>query len=86
MVSGDGLDALVETLDLHRTAFAGPAGEARRTGIAAFRIARTADTLLRERFATLPPDGAERRVAARDLDPYAAAARRVRAFMGEDDV
>jgi len=85
-VAGDGLDTLVETLDRHRTAFAGPAGEARRAGIAAFRIARTADTLLRERFATLPPDDAERRVAARGLDPYAAAARRVRAFMGEDDV
>jgi len=84
-VSGEGLDALVESLDQHRAAFAGPAGDARRTGIAAFRIARTAEALLRERFATLPPDGVERSVAARDLDPYAAAARRVRSFMGEDD-
>ena len=85
-VSGEGLEALVEALDRHRAAFSGPAGDARRTGIAAFRIARTAETLLRERFAALPADGAESAVAARDLDPYAAAARRVRVFMGEDDV
>jgi len=84
-VSGEGLDALIAALDGHRAAFEGYAGERRRTGIAAFRIARTAETLLRERFATLPPDGAERSVAARDLDPYAAASRRVRSFMGEDD-
>jgi LAO/AO transport system kinase len=63
-------------------ALSGTAGDARRLGIAMFRLRKTAETLLLERFnasaAALAPAAAQR-LTRRDGDPYSLAAELVAA-------
>jgi LAO/AO transport system kinase len=79
-LTGEGFDALVAALERHRSALDGPPGEARRRAVAAFRLRKTAETLLVERFRAHggPRDVAA--LAAREADPYAAATALVRDF------
>jgi LAO/AO transport system kinase len=75
--TGEGLDALVEAIGRHRlVAFQTHSGRRRQLAIANFRLQKTAETLLIERFlnaaATLTPALAER-LWRRDGDPYALA-------------
>jgi len=80
-----GFDALIGALDQHREVMAGPAGEARQRAIARFRLAKTGERLLLERFrAALATDEEERTdaLAARRQDPYETADAFVRGFMG----
>ncbi|MEX0405311.1 methylmalonyl Co-A mutase-associated GTPase MeaB [Aquibium sp. LZ166] len=88
-VSGEGFDALVEALGRHRAALDGEAGEARRESIAAFRLAKTAETLALEQFRKVlagSQAGCVDRLVARQDDPYAAASAMVMKFKGEDNV
>ena len=74
--SGEGLDELVERIELHREVARGPQGEARRLSIAAFRLQKTAEHLLVERFhkASAPAVPAfAARLSRREGDPYALA-------------
>jgi LAO/AO transport system kinase len=76
-VTGEGIDALMATLALHRQTFSGTAaGEARRRRVAQFRLAKAAEDLLLERFRA-DAGGAINdlvpRVAQRETDPYGAA-------------
>lgn len=77
----EGFDDLVAAFDKHLTALDGPAGEARRAQISAFRLKKATETLMLER---LRRDGAfdtyTPRVTARDTDPYAAATAIADAF------
>jgi LAO/AO transport system kinase len=75
--TGEGLDALVEAIGRHRfVAFQTELGRRRQVAIANFRLQKTAQTLLIERFlkvsAALTPVLAER-LRRRDGDPYALA-------------
>jgi LAO/AO transport system kinase len=74
--SGDGLDALVAAIAEHRDAHRGAPGRARRESIAAFRLRKTAQDLLLDRFAAradalAPPLVA--RLSERAGDPYSLA-------------
>src|SRR5437870_3624311 len=73
-VSGEGLDELVAALERHRAvAFDSEAGRQRRAGIAEFRLRKTAETMLLERFAErAAAAGAPlaARLARREADPY----------------
>jgi LAO/AO transport system kinase len=76
-LSDSGFDELLGAIDRHRAAtLNGTAGAARRLGIATFRLRKTAETLLLERFnvsaASLAPAAAER-LTRRDSDPYSLA-------------
>jgi len=84
-VTGEGFEALVAALDAHRSALDGPVGVARRADIARFRLAKTAETLTLEHLrARLAAQGATAAaIAARETDPYAAAAALVADFTGE---
>jgi LAO/AO transport system kinase len=82
---GRGIDELVVALDRHRVTADGAAGAARREAIAGFRLGKTAETLAIEQFEKVLRRGlpdATRRLVAREDDPYAAASRIVREFIG----
>lgn len=85
-VTGEGLDDLVAALARHRAEGHGAPGSARMREIAAFRLRKTAETLLLERLrADLRGRGDSiAAIAARADDPYAAATAAVRHFTGED--
>ncbi|WP_260294397.1 methylmalonyl Co-A mutase-associated GTPase MeaB [Sedimenticola hydrogenitrophicus] len=72
--SGEGIDALVTAITRHRAvALRSAAGQTRRLAIADFRLRKTAENLLAERFAAVAAEGAPplaRRLADRDADPY----------------
>jgi LAO/AO transport system kinase len=73
-ITGEGLDALVDAIAAHRTvAFESERGSIRRNAIATFRLQKTCEDLLLERFfnaaAPLTPPLAER-LQHRDGDPY----------------
>ena len=76
-VSGQGLDELVEALARHRAvAFDTPAGTRRRLAIADFRLRKTAENLVLERFAAaFAREGGAlaARMARRETDPYSLA-------------
>jgi LAO/AO transport system kinase len=82
---GRGIDELVAGLERHRAAADGAAGAARREAIAGFRLGKTAETLAIEQFEKVLrrdlPEAA-RRLVSREDDPYAAASRIVREFIG----
>ncbi|UCE32341.1 MAG: methylmalonyl Co-A mutase-associated GTPase MeaB [Burkholderiales bacterium] len=74
--SGQGIEELVTKIAEHRAAFAGELGLERRRRVALFRLLKTAETVLLERFGSgaallAPPLAAQ--LAERDADPYAAA-------------
>lgn len=86
--SGQGFEQLVEALARHRANLEGGGGERRRQAIAAFRLAKTAETLALEKLRgvlkeTLPDTA--RAIAERRNDPYAAAHRLIREFTGESE-
>jgi LAO/AO transport system kinase len=76
-VTGQGIEELRSRIDQHRAVLAATElGHMRRQRVAAFRLAKTAETMLLERFA----DGAREpapplaeRLAQRGTDPYSAA-------------
>jgi LAO/AO transport system kinase len=75
--SGEGFSDLMAAIDLHRaTTFNARSGHRRRLSIATFRLQKTAENLLLERFATaatsLTPALAER-LQRREKDPYSLA-------------
>ncbi len=76
-VSGQGLDELVEALARHRAvAFDTPTGTRRRLAIANFRLRKTAENLVLERFgATFDQEGGAlaARMVRRETDPYSLA-------------
>ena len=85
-VSGEGFDGLVEALKGHRAAQDGKAGEGRRNRIAAFRLAKTAETLALEQFRNSFAARQAQLVGSlvtREDDPYAAAYGMVMSFKGE---
>ncbi len=84
--SGEGFDTLVDALNRHREMLDGDAGAERRKRIAAFRLAKTAETLALEQFRDLltvhQPDLAGS-LESRTSDPYSAARGLVEMFKGE---
>ena len=83
--TGEGFEDLLAAIERHRMAAQdSEAGRARALGIADFRIAKTAETLVLERLATagarLRPDLAQR-LLRRESDPYALAQALVAAAM-----
>jgi LAO/AO transport system kinase len=86
--TGEGFDALVEAIGRHRyVAFQTECGRKRQLAIANFRLQKTAETLLIERFlkvaAALTPVLAER-LRRRDGDPYALANELLAAALGQE--
>lgn len=84
--AGQGFDELIAALERHRTASKEAAAYARRKAIATFRLRKTAQTLVIEKFETMLKARmaeAARGLVAREDDPYTAANRIVRAFTGE---
>jgi LAO/AO transport system kinase len=75
--TGEGIDMLLAKLAAHRKTLADTdLGAQRRARVAAFRLEKTAETLLLERFAAGARDGTEAlaaQLSARAADPYAAA-------------
>jgi LAO/AO transport system kinase len=75
--TGQGVDELLDRLAAHRAVLeASSLGRERRRRVAAFRLHKTAETLLLERFAAGAADHAAAlasSLAERDTDPYAAA-------------
>jgi LAO/AO transport system kinase len=73
-MSGQGLDELVAAIDRHRAvAFDTDAGRARRLAIAQFRLRKTAENLLLERFGDKfgqSGSALATRLAERSADPY----------------
>ena len=74
--TGAGIDELMAKIAAHRAAFAGEPGRERRQRVARFRLLKTAETVLLERFkraaaADAAPLAAQ--LAERSVDPYAAA-------------
>jgi LAO/AO transport system kinase len=87
--TGSGFDELMGALDRHRNiALHMEAGRRRRVAIARFRLAKTAENLLLERFARasalLTLDFAER-LQRHDGDPYSLANELLAAFFGKDN-
>lgn len=76
-VSGEGLDELVAALDSHRrVALDTEAGKQRRLAIADFRLRKTAENLLLERFDKVAAEASAplaARLARREADPYSLA-------------
>jgi LAO/AO transport system kinase len=76
-VSGQGVDALLEAIEKHRKAAAEtPAGRKRELSIAQFRLRKTAENILLQRFASdVAHDDASlaARLLRRESDPYSAA-------------
>jgi LAO/AO transport system kinase len=75
--TGEGLDDLMARIEAHRAAMTGSElGRERRRRVAEFRLQKTAETLLLERFASAAAPFAPAladTLAARATDPYAAA-------------
>jgi len=90
-VSGEGLDELVAATGQHRAiAFGDGLGRKRRWAVAAFRLRKTAENLLLERFdrkITALGDPLAQRLARREADPYSLADELLRmpAQEGRDD-
>ncbi len=87
--TGSGFDELIDALTRHRAvALHTESGRRRRVAIAGFRLAKTAENLLLERFARasseLTPDFAERLVR-HEGDPYSLANELVAASFGKED-
>ncbi|MFO1319297.1 MAG: methylmalonyl Co-A mutase-associated GTPase MeaB [Burkholderiales bacterium] len=83
-MSGDGLADLASALARHRAHSQGPAGLARRRTMAEFRLSRTAEDVLLERFreqGIAAVTGFADRVANREIDPYTAAVDVLTVFM-----
>jgi GTPase len=76
-VSGLGIDELVDAIDKHRTvAHESQIGRNRRLAIAQFRLRKTAENMLLQRFAAdIASEGGTLagRLMRRELDPYAVA-------------
>ena len=86
-LSDTGFPELIAALTRHRTRVEGEGGAGRRRSIAAFRLAKTSETLLLERLrATMKreAEAAAAAIAQRSDDPYAAASRLIGAMMGEN--
>jgi LAO/AO transport system kinase len=84
--TGEGIDELIAAIGRHRCiAFGTETGRQRRLAIASFRLQKTAETLLLERFAkassALSPALAER-LRGREADPYTLASELVAASFG----
>jgi LAO/AO transport system kinase len=87
-LTGQGFDALAMALNSHRAVLNGAPSDSRRKRVAAFRLAKTAETLALEQFrtataarqATLVND-----LVARENDPYSAACGLIAHFKGEKD-
>ncbi len=77
-VSGEGIDELAAAIERHREfAFGSETGAARRMNIADFRLYKTAESLLLDRFAAVVAKSGRalaERLAARHGDPYSLAA------------
>lgn len=75
--TGEGIDALIARLDAHRAVLAATdLGAQRRERVAAFRLGKTAENLLVERFTRAARDLAPalaQQLGSRATDPYAAA-------------
>jgi LAO/AO transport system kinase len=75
--TGEGIEELLARIELHRaTLHATALGAERRRRVAAFRLAKTAETLLVERFhrgAQTFAAPLSQQLSERDTDPYAAA-------------
>jgi len=86
--TGSGFDELIEALARHRdVALKSETGRKRRVRIAGFRLEKTAENLLMERFArtsaALAPDFAER-LQRHEGDPYSLASELVAASFGKE--
>jgi len=85
-LNGQGFDELVTAIAKHRDALKGDAGRARRLSIAGFRLQKTAENLLIERFketaGALRPTLAER-LHNREGDPYSLANELLAASLAE---
>lgn len=86
--TGSGFDELIEALARHRdVALKSETGRKRRVRIAGFRLEKTAENLLMERFArtsaALTPDFAER-LQRHEGDPYSLASELVAASFGKE--
>lgn len=86
--TGTGFDDLLDALARHRTvALTSETGRKRRVAIAGFRLEKTAENLLMERFArasaTLTPSLAER-LQRHEGDPYSLARELVAATFGKE--
>ena len=77
-VSGEGFDALADAIAQHRVyAHDSEAGRQRRLAIAQFRLRKTAETMLLQRFAAdfeTGDDALAAKLMRRDSDPYSLAA------------
>lgn len=84
--SGEGFDELLAAIGRHRDfAFDSEAGRRRRLAIAGFRLQKTAENLLAERFATRSAPRAKdlaARLLERDGDPYSLANELVEDTLG----
>lgn len=84
-MNGEGIDQLVEVLAQHRQFTSGtPAGLDRARRVAAFRLLKTSEDLLLERFHRLREAAMAGRtdsVATREVDPYGAATEMIDAFI-----
>lgn len=87
-VSGEGFDALADAIVQHRAyAHDSEAGRARRLAIAQFRLRKTAETMLLQRFAAdlEMGDGAlAAKLMRRDSDPYSLAAEFLAHTLGRE--
>ncbi len=88
-VSGDGLDELLEAIGRHRDmTFDSDAGRSRLKSMAEFRLRKTAENLLYDRFAkataAASPELAER-LMRRESDPYSLAEELLTASLGREE-
>lgn len=76
-LSGLGIDALAQAIEQHRAAAVGSqTGRSRRLSMAQFRLRKTAEHLLRRRFAAdfaATSGGLAARLMRREIDPYSGA-------------
>jgi LAO/AO transport system kinase len=83
----EGFEALLEALAKHKELMEGPDGQERRKAIAAFRLAKTAETLALEKFRRVldrrMSEGAKA-LAERREDPYHMADAIVGQFAGDE--
>jgi len=80
----EGFDELVASFDQHLAYLDGPAGKERREHISTFRLKKAAEVLMLEMLrGSSEFESQGRRVAAREIDPYAAASGIVKQFKTE---
>lgn len=80
----EGFDDLVASFDRHLAYLDGPAGKERREHISTFRLKKAAEVLMLEMLhGSSEFESQGRRVAAREIDPYAAASGIVKQFKTE---